>query len=490
MYGSQTPIDIHVSKLVDWLVQRRHCKRDWGENLASIRKKIRAALGDMPENEEIKQLLVGSKLDYFKSKRIVEILRTTEANSKNIFGYYSSQRMKDWQDIVYLYEKDCVYLAEIATDLIRETNYEVPGIKKVLNKLSREKDDAEKERVNLLRKAQQFQVEHQKLAQSYGIVGVDVGQELEDKSQTLCTVMNEIVGLSKDLDEGLEYYRDFAKSTSKQDAGTFVTMLHYLIKHGNTTVYEWKNGEAPQSIEVKTASSNSNPSEIELVEDEIDFGEDLPSSESSSGFVHVANSDNGNGSTDETFIKVEEADSQMVCGDSDKIARGDDAKLVLEFHRSRNQFLNNLFEIEAFFVQLASNLVDKDDRSSSFVIYSSSKTRQYDLNETNRVLSTIRQIMSVMNTEKNKVLFQMNDSTSFVDSIKEKFAAKLKQASDCTIKADLLNDHIKSLEKQIRETEVHIKKCIASAKELQDKVESSLVELYNGRSINIMGCVN
>lgn len=40
----------------------------------------------------------------------MEILKETEADSKNIFGFYSSQRMKDWQEIIKLYEKDNVYL--------------------------------------------------------------------------------------------------------------------------------------------------------------------------------------------------------------------------------------------------------------------------------------------------------------------------------------------------------------------------------------------
>lgn len=36
-------------------------------------------------------------INYFHCKEIVEILKETEKDSKNIFGYYSSQRMKDWQ---------------------------------------------------------------------------------------------------------------------------------------------------------------------------------------------------------------------------------------------------------------------------------------------------------------------------------------------------------------------------------------------------------
>lgn len=40
------------------------------------------------------------------------MLKQTEVDTKNIFGYYSSQRMKDWQDIVRMYEKDSIYLGK------------------------------------------------------------------------------------------------------------------------------------------------------------------------------------------------------------------------------------------------------------------------------------------------------------------------------------------------------------------------------------------
>ena len=49
-------------------------------------------------------------INYFHCLHIVEILKETEAASKNIFGRYSSQRMKDWQEIVKLYQQDGVFL--------------------------------------------------------------------------------------------------------------------------------------------------------------------------------------------------------------------------------------------------------------------------------------------------------------------------------------------------------------------------------------------
>ncbi|CAF1672206.1 unnamed protein product, partial [Didymodactylos carnosus] len=53
-------IDIHLSKLVDWLVDRRHCPKDWSERALAIRSKIQHSIQDMPENDEIKRLLGSS----------------------------------------------------------------------------------------------------------------------------------------------------------------------------------------------------------------------------------------------------------------------------------------------------------------------------------------------------------------------------------------------------------------------------------------------
>lgn len=499
MYQSQTPIDIHCSKIVEWLVQRRHCKRDWGDNLAIIRRKMKAALGDMPENQEIKGILVGSKLDYFKSKRIVEILTDTEADTKNFFGYYSSQRMKDWQDIVRSYEKDCIFLAEIATDLIRETNYEVPSIKRIIAKLKQEKEDAEKEKLNLIRRAQQFLSDHQKLAQNYGIEGIDVENELEQKSKCLGSVMDEIAKLSFDLREALQYYREFSLSTTKQsDESKIIPMLNYIIEHGNTTVYEWKYGEPPKSIEViekPPKNNNDLDEEIDLgeadLDDEIDFGDEPASSESSSGFVHVDKvSDNGNGNNSEmedTFIKVEPSDQQQTL--NDKVARGDDAKMVIQLRQTRNTLLNNLYELEAFFQQLIVNLSQPEDKTATYLSESSTNTNRYDTNQINSILTKIRSIFDVFNQQNNQILFQMNDSPLFIDDIKDKLAKKLSLSSENKLKAEKIEQHIAELDQQISDSEIHLKKCVSLTREVQSKVQNSLRDLYGGRPINIMGCV-
>lgn len=80
-------------------------------------------------------LCLFTDINYFYCVKIVEILKETEADTKNLFGRYGSQRMKDWQEILRLYERDNVYLAEAAQMLMRNVNYEVPSIKKQIQKL-------------------------------------------------------------------------------------------------------------------------------------------------------------------------------------------------------------------------------------------------------------------------------------------------------------------------------------------------------------------
>lgn len=53
------PIDIHSSKLLDWLISRRHSTKDWLSSVGVIRKLIAHAIQDMPEHEKIVRLLSG-----------------------------------------------------------------------------------------------------------------------------------------------------------------------------------------------------------------------------------------------------------------------------------------------------------------------------------------------------------------------------------------------------------------------------------------------
>ncbi|CAM9205377.1 unnamed protein product, partial [Lampetra planeri] len=152
-----------------WLVDRRHCNLKWQSVVKVIREKINAAMQDMPENEEIKQLLSGSYIHYFHCLRIVEILKGTEASSKNIFGRYSSQRMKDWQEIVSLYETDNVYLAEVASLLSRNVSYEGPALRKQVAKAQQLQQELSRKEVECQSCAADLRERYYTACKQYGI---------------------------------------------------------------------------------------------------------------------------------------------------------------------------------------------------------------------------------------------------------------------------------------------------------------------------------
>ena len=59
------PIDINTGKLLEWLVNRRHCQKDWQTHVLKIREKINNAIQDMPAHDGIAKLLSGSRMFYF-----------------------------------------------------------------------------------------------------------------------------------------------------------------------------------------------------------------------------------------------------------------------------------------------------------------------------------------------------------------------------------------------------------------------------------------
>ena len=127
-----------------------------------FREKIGEALGDMPEHEGIKQLLIGSNINYFHCLKIVEILKDTEKDSKNFFGSYGSQRMKDWQQIVKMYEGDSIYLAEAASIISQNVAYEGPGLKKAIVKCDTSEQECDKKEESIKRRVTELEAEFSK----------------------------------------------------------------------------------------------------------------------------------------------------------------------------------------------------------------------------------------------------------------------------------------------------------------------------------------
>ena len=153
----------------------------------------------MPEHEGIKQLLTGSNINYFHCLKIVDILKDTEKDSKNFFGSYGSQRMKDWQQIVKMYESDNIYLAEAASVISQNVSYEGPGIKKAIAKCETSEQECDKKEDSIKRRVTELEAEFSKECRELGISGEG-------------SIRKEIIGLAKNLPETYDSIAEDSKS--------------------------------------------------------------------------------------------------------------------------------------------------------------------------------------------------------------------------------------------------------------------------------------
>lgn len=495
------PIDIQTSKLLDWLVDRRHTSLKWQSTGLAIREKINAAIQDMPENEEIRQLLSGSYIHYFHCLRIVEILKGTEASSKNIFGRYSSQRMKDWQEIISLYEKDNAYLAELASLLSRNVSYEGPALRKQVAKAQQLQQELSRREVECQSGAADMRERYYVACKQYGIAGENVARELQALVKDLPTVLENTGREAACLKEAIRLYTAFTNFVCDWSEQV-LPMLSFVQRKGNTTVYEWRTGSAPTVIERPVVedlppdavteetidwgdlSSGAGAEEVNsgiTVEDGVDWGISLESGkeEPSAGGIDW-------GESDTAAVEIEVVDAGTNCPEG--VARGEDALSLLENPETRSQFIDELMELELFLCQRLSEMSEEGDMvaMSQFQL-APSVIQAQTTQRVQATLADVRRLLEGPTSLRMQHLFMIQASPRYVERVSDMLRQKLKQADILVLKsASTAERRQEALEEQAK-LEPRIDLLAARTKELQKLIEADISKRYNKRPVNLMG---
>ncbi|KAM9336102.1 CDK5 regulatory subunit-associated protein 3 isoform 2-T2 [Symphorus nematophorus] len=451
----------------------------------------------MPENEEIKQLLSGSYIHYFHCLRIVEILKGTEASSKNIFGRYSSQRMKDWQEIVSLYEADNVYLAEVASLLIRTVSYEGPALRKQLAKAQQLQQELSRREVECQSSAADLRERYYAACKQYGITGENVPRELQALVQDLPAVLDEVGKDAAKLEEQIKLYTAFANFVSEWSEPV-LPMLTFAQKRGNATFYEWRTGSVPTVIDRPVVEEAPAETVTEdtidwgdfgkstqdftsgiTVEDGIDWGISLePSSEDAGGIDW--------GDSEAAPIEIEVLDAGTDCPEG--VARGEDALSILENSQSRSLFIDELMELEAFLTQRVSEMGEEGDvvAMSQFQLAPSiiqGQSREH----IREMLSEVRDLLGRLTSLRMQHLFMIQASPRYVERVSEVLRQKMKQADILVLKsATMAERRQEALEEQSR-LEPRVDLLAGCTRELQKLIEADISKKYHKRPVNLMG---
>ncbi|XP_035259670.1 CDK5 regulatory subunit-associated protein 3 [Anguilla anguilla] len=493
------PIDIQTSKLLDWLVDRRHCNIKWQSAVMAIREKINAAIQDMPENEEIKQLLSGSYIHYFHCQRIVEILKGTEASSKNIFGRYSSQRMKDWQEIVSLYEKDNNYLVEVASLLVRSVSYEGPALRRQVAKAKQLQQELSRRELECQSGAADMRERFYTSCKQYGITGENVARELQALVKDLPSVLEQLGKEAACLEDPIQLYSAFACFVCEWSEPV-VPMLTYVQRKGNTTVYEWRTGSPPSIVERPKVEE---PPPDTVTEEVIDWGE-LSVAEGAGDFgisvedgvdwgisLEPSTEDVGSdgidwGAGDAAPVEIEVVDVGTDCPEG--VARGEDALSVLENPQTRGQFIDELMELELFLCQRLSEMAEEADVVAMSQFQLAPAVVQAQTRErVEGMLGALRSLLGRLTNVRMQHLFMIQASPRYVERVSEVLRQKLKQADILVLKRGAMAERRQEALEEQAKLEPRIDLLATRTRELQKLIEGDISKRYNNRPVNLMG---
>lgn len=529
------PIDIQCRKLLDWLVSRRICGRDWHEKVLPVRQMIGEAVEDMPEHPEILEILRGSNLHYFNCLRIVEILKETEKDTRGFFGQYGSRRMNDWLKIVSAYQKDQnLYLAESAALLTRAVAYDLPGVKKAAAKAGQTAQECDRRLAELDRKAKDFRADHAKACQDLGVI-VPVGdgagksaraQILAQLDEGLPEAYREIAAQCRDLVVDHKFVRIYCRSSSASkildppgiagNAENALTALRFLADRGNVTTYEWVYGEAPLVVEAAVVAIEDKDEEeirpdkddgeqvVDLEVEEIDWG-DLGNSKTNSNEDDLEMVPSNNPS-EETEIDWDLGEDEDIVVESSGVeggvARDADALSLLDNRRTRNLILDDLHELAAFLQQrlyeiqeVRSNPAaaggfglnlddDRDDEETS-----SSGPEAVTEQEARAGLAKAQSLISRLTTGRLHHLQLVRGSPKYVDRLVEglnqkfRLVRRTEQATEeATAKREACLQEQSALMGEFRVIQ-------DKARSLQRHVEQDISGRYDNRKVNVVGGV-
>ncbi|XP_058451603.1 CDK5RAP3-like protein [Malaya genurostris] len=501
MNEADIPIDIHAGKLLDWLVSRRIVNKNWHQYVREVRSRISNALTDMPAHDGLVQLLKGAHINYFHCQQIIDILKTTEADSRNVFGRYGSQRMKDWQEILRLYEKDSMYLAEAAQILVRNINYEIPGIRKQIKHFEQLGVDSDKKIVDLQRSERAVYGEYKALCKQLGIEGENVRQELVTKVVELPEMLNKITATVPELKKAIELYTAFLGNEG------CLSVLRHVANAGNTTVYEFLYSESPLSIELPPLKFVADEKAAVVQNDVIDFGDNQGGIDFGNdaeidfnidtGDVNLevgeidwgASEDPGLEAPAEIDFNLSLEESGIVVesdGNAGGVAKGDEAYSICDSPVYRERFINDLLELESF---LKMRLYDLNAAESEHILSLTMMDNypDHDVKSLTQMLAQVDVLYSNIDSKQIQQLHQIKHSPKYVDILTSKLKQKLVAIDKMKDTEKVMHERAINFRQQSVDLKPTLAKIIEQTGILQGQIEKDISKRYKNRVVNLFG---
>lgn len=373
--------------------------------------------------------------------------------------------------------------------LLRNINYEIPGLKKQIAKSEQLSEESLKKSRDVVKSQNSIRSEYNAICSQLGISGENIRRELIERLNDLPKLFQDVASTTPGLLKAANLYGEYAKSTEG------LPLLRHVIKSGNTTVYEFLYSEPPLSIEEPALLINPDEgangvadNEIDFGDGEIDFGDnnvETVEGDIDWGDIQVAGGQEQDVQVD-FDISLEESGIVVEGGGlSGGVAREEEAYTVLDATKYRDQFIDELYELEAFLKMRLFELSAKTE----FIAMLDEIVGQ-DVDTVQDMLGTVEVCLTKVLNPQLQYLHQVKHSASYIDILSAKVQQKLKAIEKLKqTEADLKEKSVKFL-KDANDLRPNLVKTIAQTKALQEQIENDISKKYKNRVVNLMGGVS
>lgn len=514
------PIDIDHSKLLTWLLDRRHLPKNWHASLKSTRELVHQALKTTPQAAlsalNIKPPApLDPPISYFRVLDILSALTVPDAPAewqagpdKDILGWYKGPTARAWQTAVSNFEKNGIFLADCAQTLVRNADIEAKTIRSTITSLQKEITELTRKDPIVVQSSAEATKRFESACEEFELEvdGVaDYYNALKDAVQLkVPLVLKEAVEIVKEgtLADVITYYSKFvAYVNGKNNAGKdLCKTLRVVI-----------DGDIEQFVQTQMVLDEHLPEprigwEIDVSKEpavtteetsaEVDWGIEIESENTLSIEKTVEeagkSSEELNDATGIDWNEIPKVSQNVV--ESGEVGNKGGQGPTLADAKFRGQYLNDLIELDAFLCQREEELSRSGNSEVRLVLQQAPSTPEFvkavDLDRISEFKHVVNKAINSINSSQTRRILSLQSDRKRLERVAKSIAGKKHVSERMHASIDVLRERRRRAITALSLEAPKFEELGKQTRDIKKRTEKALSGMYKGRAVHILGEIN